>query len=382
VYDIFCVRLRDGRPVGRPFPVTNDQKSIGGLAWTPDSRWIVFSSNRGGIKRLWRIEPGDYRLVEHGGQPEVVSGGVGEEATEVAVSLRGHRLAYVKAPQVAAMWRIKKPGSPAERPEPTPFAPSTLLDSNPRYSPDGRRVTFASSRFGGLEIWVCDAEGADLRQLTTLGTTGSPNWSHDGQSVVFDSRTSGRSAIWVVGREGGRPERITHGPEDMVPSWSPDGEWIYFNSARGGRNQIYRVRARGGQERDLKQLTTKQGGLGPVGSEDGEWVYYVVPGEPISIWKVSLKTGEEVSALELPKGSGLRDWTLARDGIYYLAPDDPAGPTFRFFGFADRTSKVIARLAKGSFERVLGCRVSPNGEWILFEVPSAPRDIMLVENFR
>ena len=45
-------------------------------------------------------------------------------------------------------------------------------------------------------------------------------------------------------------------------------------------------------------------------------------------------------------------------------------------------SKVIARLPKGSFERVLGCRVSPNGEWILFEVPSAPRDVMLVENFR
>jgi Tol biopolymer transport system component len=199
---------------------------------------------------------------------------------------------------------------------------------------------------------------------------------------VFDSRATGRSAIWVVGREGGRPERITHGHEDMIPSWSPDGDWIYFSSARSGRDQIYQVRARGGQEKELKQLTTKQGGLGPVGSEDGEWVYYFVAGKADSIWKVSLKTGEEVPVFELPKGSAFRGWTLARDGIYYLDADDPAGPTFRFFGFADRTSKVIARLTKGSFERVLGCRVSPDGEWILFEVRSTPRDIMLVENFR
>jgi Tol biopolymer transport system component len=377
VHDIYVVSLADGRPVGAPRPLTHDKVPIAGLAWTPDGR-IVFSSPRGGgdifSLRLWRVAVAR-------GEPELLP--VGEDAGDVAVSHRGHRLAYVKGPPDTHMFRIKKPPTPNDRPVPIPFAPSGRFETNPRYSPDGQRVAFASNRKDGLEIWACDGEGRDAVQLTSLGTSGSPSWSHDSKSVVFDSRASGRAAIYVVDADDRKVRQITTGREDIVPSWSRNGEWVYFSSnARGGGegDQLYRVRPQGGQDVELTQLTRKQGGLNPVESTDGKWVYYYSRTAQ-AIWKVRPEGGEESEVLRR-EGTGLGDWTLAKDGIYYLAPDAPVGPTFRFLNFTTGESVDVARLDRRPFEDVRQCRVSPNGEWILYSVLRYPRDIMLVENFR
>jgi len=62
---------------------------------------------------------------------------------------------------------IPTPGGKAKLAE--KFIVSTRNDNLPKFSPDGRKVAFDSDRSGSWEIWICDADGSNLVQLTSLG---------------------------------------------------------------------------------------------------------------------------------------------------------------------------------------------------------------------
>lgn len=168
--------------------------------------------------------------------------------------------------------------------EATPQARSQrrpVANSLPEFSPDGRRIAFVSRRDGNGEIYVIDADGGNLRRLTsTAEDEGRPTWSPDGRHLVFNLRADGRSTIWVADADGtnrrlltdsaaqtaawardrrialglgtfpavaiavldsvgGRP-RVLSQPEGLNfwPSWSPDGTRIAFTSITPDRRLI------------------------------------------------------------------------------------------------------------------------------------------------
>ncbi|MEJ7711497.1 MAG: DPP IV N-terminal domain-containing protein [Pyrinomonadaceae bacterium] len=99
--------------------------------------------------------------------------------------------------------------------------------------------------------------------------TGTPRWSPDGRQITFDSRAEGYAQIYVVNAEGGPPRRITDGTaNNVVPSWSRDGRWIYFASNRSGGWQLWKVPAEGGEAVQV----TKNGGFLSSASPDGRWI--------------------------------------------------------------------------------------------------------------
>src|SRR5262249_13254447 len=152
----------------------------------------------------------------------------------------------------------------------TQIAPSTRQEQQPQYSPDGKRVAFASARSGSQEIWITDANGANASQLTYFNgpATGSAMWSPDGRFLGFDSRPAGNPDIYIVAGDGGTPGRLTSEPsEDVVPSWSYDGKWIYFGSNRSGSFQIWKMPVEGGAAVQV----TKFGGFHAVESPDGKY---------------------------------------------------------------------------------------------------------------
>ncbi|HEY3198711.1 MAG TPA: DPP IV N-terminal domain-containing protein [Nitrospirales bacterium] len=360
---------------GEPRRLTFDKRSIIGLTWTRDGRDIIFSSNREGSSTsitLWRISAS-------GGTPERLSG-VGQNAFDPVVSRQGNRLAYTQLFLDANIWRMEV--SRGGGGTPIQLISSTREDSGPQFSPDGRKIAFASDRSGALEIYACDSDGLNAVQLTFFNSqVQSPYWSPDGRQITFDSIAGGSPDIWVVSAEGGPPRRLTTEPsEDIRPSWSRDGRLIYFASDRSGTWQVWKVPSAGGHAIQV----TKKGGFAAFESPDGKYVYYSkghrdVPG----IWRIPVGGGEEVPVMDLPRVRNWGYWAVVEKGIYFVSAEKSSRPLVEFFSFTTGLATQIAQLEKPILPAIPGFAVSPDGRWILYvQLDQSGSDIMLMENFR
>lgn len=92
----------------------------------------------------------------------------------------------------------------------------------PAWSPDGRQLAFTSNRHGNPELYVMDADGANVRRLTNHpGIDTTPTWSPQGHQIAFTSDRTGSPQIYVVGVDGTGLRRITFESYCDRPTWSP-----------------------------------------------------------------------------------------------------------------------------------------------------------------
>jgi len=255
---------------------------------------------------------------------------------------------------------------------PLKFISSTRSDLQGRWSPDGKRIAFISGRSGIEEIWVCDTDGSNPVQVTSLRAphVGWPNWSPDGRLLVFDSSAPGQRDIYVVSADGGAPERMTTDPgDDSMPSWSRDGRWIYFCSSRTGKPQVWKVPGGGGSAVQV----TKDGGTSAFESVDRKLLYYAKERGRTSLWKIPVEGGEASRVLDSIIHT---DFAIAGRGIYFKGSDLRS---IHFFSFATGKTKLVASID----ETFLGQGVSPDEKSILYtQYDQLGADLMLVENFR
>jgi Tol biopolymer transport system component len=122
-------------------------------------------------------------------------------------------------------------------------------DFGPAWSPDGSKILFRSDRDdNNLEIYVMDADGSNQTRLTdSPGVDFSPTWSPDGSRIAFTSRRSGDDFdIWVMNADGTDPVDLTNSPStDWDPDWSPDGTQITWVSSRDSDYEVYVMNADG-----------------------------------------------------------------------------------------------------------------------------------------
>jgi Tol biopolymer transport system component/DNA-binding winged helix-turn-helix (wHTH) protein len=348
------------------------------LAWTPDGRKLVFSSSGGSPESssssLWVVSAS-------GGTPDRLAVG-GDNAANPAISSRGNRLAYEQRVQDANIWRIDVAASTQPRRLPTKVIASTRHEAGPHVSPDGRKIAFHSDRSGRFEIWVCDAEGANLVQLTSFGgpMVGAPRWSPDGRRLAFDVSEKGHADIYVVNVDGGAPRRVTTETSDeVVPSWSKDGRWIYFTSNRTGRSEVWKVPAVGGQAVQI----TKRGGFAAFESDDGQFLYYAEGPHSEGLWRVPTGGGEASRVLDFPKAGYWGYWAVGQTGIYFVNTETQSGPALQLLTFIGRRVVDVAVLDGRPVGYEPGIAIAPDGRWILYtQEDQRTSDIMLVENFR
>ena len=370
--DLYIARLNpDWSAAEEPRRVTYWNRFALSPGWTADGREVIMASGEYFDTRLWRIP------VSGTGKASLI-GSAGEGACLPALG-PGGRLAFSQRHKRVSIWSLDLTSSShsGSRLRRWP-ASSDRIDTNPRFSPDGRRVVFGSTRTGARQIWIANTDGSAALQLTRMAATfiDQPSWSPDGSMIVFRALKDEFFEFYTVSAAGGTPRRLVRGSTgDGWPSFSSDGRWIYFNSKRTGAYQIWRMPAQGGAAVQL----TRGGGQGPRESADGRYIYFgrTADGSD-SLWRIPASGGEETRVAESMLGAS---FDRAPNGLYYVGACDTDGlcPMYSYSIATGHRTKLAASSLPGDN----GLAVSPDERTLLRgQVTELGADIMVLEGFR
>ncbi|HEX6269096.1 MAG TPA: DUF5050 domain-containing protein [Anaerolineales bacterium] len=231
--DQICIMNADG--TGRR-QLTDFQATSFYASLSPDGGTVYFSSRQSGTFEI-------YSMDINGNGLQRLTNGIGTlYAPELSPD--GQRIVFTNHGN--GLWVMNADGS-------NPRAITFKDDIDPTWSPDGSMIAFASLRSGTRQLYVMNANGKNVGQVTDLNNMGGRStWSPDGTRLAFYRGPSDDRDIYVINIDGTGLDRLTDGGDNLGPSWSPDGEWIAFTSFRDGNNEIYVMRPDG---RGVTRLT-------------------------------------------------------------------------------------------------------------------------------
>ena len=211
--------------------------------WSPDGKQIAFTSLRDSVSGAYN--PEIYVMDSDGTDILRLTYQIGED-THASWAPDGKHLAFVSSRDGNFEIYVMTPDGANLR----NLTRHPSIDAQPSWSPDGRQIVFASNRrrffeeyASGKDIYVMNADGSDVRRLT--GRHGAPDWesdtnpcwSPDGKRIVFTSfredaiLAGGNNDIYVMDADGNNQQNIRPSlARDMYPCWSSDGAQIVFAS--------------------------------------------------------------------------------------------------------------------------------------------------------
>ena len=167
------------------------------------------------------------------------------------------------------------------------FEELRLLYSQSAFSNDGRTLAFTAQREGRDVLYLMDVARASVRarlDLPQIDAAWSPVWSPDDRQIAFSGSKGGITDLYIVNADGKNLRQITNDKYgDLQPAWSPDGTRIAFASDRGPESSLGNLKlakwrisvidlASGAVE-----VLPNQGGLNlnPAWSPDGRQIAFI-----------------------------------------------------------------------------------------------------------
>jgi len=228
---------------GEPIRVTEEEYLDVSPQWLPDSRHLLFVSNRDGARGVHVVEIGS-----NGPRGPAMSVLPSSDPHSISISADGKKLAYSRYTVRQNIWAIRLPanGSVSIR-EAEPVTTGNQMVELHDLSPDGQWIAFDSERRGENDIFKQELSGGSQQLVGDLsGNLYGPVWSPDGAEIAFSDlgqETGGE--VLVVPVAGGVPVTIADSPGwDGGPNWSPDGLTVAYESnwPQGGLlNKIWKV---------------------------------------------------------------------------------------------------------------------------------------------
>ena len=303
---------------GKPQQITFDRKTIHSLAWSADGTEIFFVSLRG------NNQPNVWRVTATGGEPELIATGNNKDITNLAVSRDGKTFAFVENTLNLDIWRTEK-NQPDKK-----FIGSTYNEFSPDLSPDGSRLIFISNRTGKTEIWMSDAGGKNLRQITdSESVIAEPHFSPDGSQITYYVKTDGNADIFSISPDGGAARRLTADEsEERSPVWSADGASVYFISNRTGEMNIWKMSATGGEAVQI----TRQGVFQIVAAQPDGILFTKT--NDAAVWRVSANGENEQIVPQLATANLFGgNWAATAGGLYFLSQNSNKLLKIKFYDF-------------------------------------------------
>ena len=182
---------------------------------------------------------------------------------------------------------------------PKRIADGLPFETQPRFSPDGKRIAFTSDRGGGDNIWIMNADGSDKRQMSKedFRLLNQPSWSPDGRFIAAKKHfTTGRSLgtgeVWLYHVSGGGGVVLVKKPNEQhqkelgEPIFAPDGKHIYytrnitagpiFEYAQDSNGEVFDIERYEIDTGKTEAVVTGAGGsVRPTPSPDGKKIAFV-----------------------------------------------------------------------------------------------------------
>ncbi|HEY1170420.1 MAG TPA: hypothetical protein VGH19_03535 [Verrucomicrobiae bacterium] len=218
-------------------PLTSDNSLVAAPSWVKANGAIYYTSYKLGTPKIFahNLSTGERKIAS--GQPGL--------NTSVAISPDGSKIAMV----------LSKNGSPdiyvanADGSGLVQLTKTTEDESSPCWSPDGKTICFYSRMGRGL--YTVPASGGAMKRLTTAGVSNAtePDWSPDGKTIVFTS-LMGDFNICTVPATGGSATVLATGED---PSWAPNSRTVIFARRVGGRRVLSLLDVPTKRVKDIKQ---------------------------------------------------------------------------------------------------------------------------------
>jgi Tol biopolymer transport system component/DNA-binding winged helix-turn-helix (wHTH) protein len=300
----FSIATNDVRPLTDP--VGKDQDW--GPAYSPDGSRIAFVR-----RRIADLAENIFVASLQGGAAQQLTFGGGAIESPPTWTSDGKWVVYTTTQSgEARLWKVPSAGGPEET-LPGIGAPS-LHPSIPREV--GTLLAYQSV-LGDSSIWRLNvsqvsASEAGLVVISAAGSNEGPRLSPNGRKLAFMSNRGGSMEIWISDPDGSYPLKLTNLDGCGSPQWSPDSRSIAFDSVHGGRPGVYAVNLDGGEPRVVAEGGSQN--MVPSWSHDGRWIYFASDrGGQDHIWKVRSTGGEAVrvtqhegfAPLESPDGKTL-----------------------------------------------------------------------------
>ena len=218
-----------------------------------------------------------------------------------------------------------------------PIRTGIPFEIQPRFSPDGTKISFTSDAGGGDNIWVMDTDGSNAKQVTTedFRLLNNAVWSADGNYLIarkhFSSeRSLGAGEMWQYHKSGGTGLQLTKRKNDQQdvnePFVSPDGNYLYYSEDvyPGGsfqynkdpNSQIYVIKRYDFEKGKTETITGGPGGAArPTVSNDGKKLAFVKRVRTKSVLFIhDLETGEEFPIYDKLNKDQQEAWAIF--GVY------------------------------------------------------------------
>lgn len=221
---------------------------------SPDEDYIVFSGTQAGggdrLLQLWKI------AAEGGGSPIKITSGGASDFYYPTFTKDGNYIVYASEGQ---LWKVRSDGAGGKMRIP---GTGNGTDTSPHVSSNNKlvfnSVQYANQASGvGAKylIWTCNMDGGELTQIKEGS---QPRWSPDGQKIVF----SHQDEIWIVNADGTNLTQLTNTGliQEALPSFSPDGSRIVYASNEGKNNRpsldwnVWTMNADGSNKTQITEL--------------------------------------------------------------------------------------------------------------------------------
>ena len=380
------------RPGSAARQLTTDPGLDYNPAFSPDGRWVVFTSNRNGNPDLYVLD-----LQRSGTPRQLTNSHAMEDAA--AFSPDGRWLVYVGTesgnPDIFTMPFV--PEEQDAKGKATNLTRHKAGDFNPAFSPDGKRIVFSSNRdtpdttfdspaapddYGASDVYTMRSDGTNVKRLTRhQGWDGSPVWRPDGKAIFFYSQRDGEPHIYRMNEDGSELRAVTKKdevalsptftPEDRLAfAARPEGDWTIVSTLLDGSD--FRLESDTERNYWAPSYDPKSGrmvcfGTGPI---DEEFRFESNPPGPFLV--------HPPQQVELP------DRTLTLYAVRGFVP--ALNRTTMEVAAGEEFSRLIVSRLDGTLRRVLFDRVgvdrymgedspwapswSKDGRWLAFSVGS------------